>query len=64
MEEVGAKETDIEDRKIWRMMIQLKRKPLTEEKGRKKKNCCENKWINYLKAKININIIFFSYNWD
>ena len=25
---------------------------------------CENKWINYLNAKININRIFLSYNCD
>ena len=25
---------------------------------------CENKWINYLNAKININIIFLFYNCD
>ena len=36
MEEVGAKETDDEDRKMWRMMITLW-PPLTKEKGRKEK---------------------------
>ena len=36
MEEVGAKETDIEDRKMWRMMIRLW-PPLTKRKGRKEK---------------------------
>ena len=35
MGEVGAKETDVEDRKVWRMMISCG--PLTEGKGRKEK---------------------------
>ena len=36
MGEVGAKETDVEDRKMWRMMIRCGH-PLTKGKGRKEK---------------------------
>ena len=36
MGEVGAKKTDVEDRKVWRMIIRCV-PPLTEGKGRKEK---------------------------
>ena len=55
---------------LWFVLLRLRNKKnihtyiFVEEPGKTLSDWCENEWINYLNAKININRIFLSYNCD